>query len=93
MMEQVIKNFDIKSFEEAFHRMQPGDKVIYHTGRELSGYSGLYAHHLYANGLVCLVQRRSKEKASTFEYMAIRTKKHRAERVKFTASYARPHAE
>lgn len=90
MAEYKIKNGDVSGFEVAFQNAMPGDRIVYHTGRNLAGDCGLYAHYLHSKGVVTLVQRRHRQQQSVFEYIAVRTKKHRAENLTFTSRYKRP---
>jgi len=50
-----------------------GDKVVYHVGTHAGGDICREAYDLYEAGMISLVRQR-KDKTSTFEYIAQRTK-------------------
>ena len=84
-----IDSHDVDGFENAFREMRAGDAIVYHVGRSLWGVNGTYAYYLFEAGLVQLAQRRIKDKDGYFQYLAIRTKKHRAEPMRLPKNYAR----
>ena len=79
----------LEKFQQAFNDSMPSDKIIYHVGHSLGGPSALVAYYLYEQGLLELVQRRSDQKG-VFEYIGVRTKKHRDGNAKPPKNYARP---
>lgn len=79
----------LNKFHEAFENSMPGDKIVYHVGRNLGGPSSTHAYYLYEQGMVELVQIRAALQGY-FKYVAIRTKKHRDGSMKPVKGYKRP---
>jgi len=84
---------NLEKFQNAFTNSMPGDIIIYHIGRSLRGPSGQHAYYLYEKGMVELTQRRARRGKGIFEYLAIRTKRHRHEQLIPLKAYQRPRIE